>query len=127
MAQPASKTFVRAANGTSNMTVALDRGHLARMTFGDRTLERDLLQLFDRQAAILIERIRVGDATTIAALAHTLKGSASSIGIEAVARAAEAVELAAGRSPDVSGVVVDRLIKAVDEARALIVELLREQ
>ena len=30
---------------------AIDRAHLSRMTFGDRSLEQEVLQLFDRQAA----------------------------------------------------------------------------
>ena len=59
---------------------AIDRGHLARMTFGDRSLERELLELFDRQAAMLIVRMRAGGAAAVAPLAHTLKGSASGIG-----------------------------------------------
>src|SRR5882672_9372797 len=49
---------------------AIDRGHLARMTFGDRSLEREVLALFDRQAAMLIERMRGGEPATVASLAH---------------------------------------------------------
>src|SRR5262249_26265780 len=37
-------------------THAIDLAHLALMTFGERTLERDLLTLFDRQAAMLLAR-----------------------------------------------------------------------
>lgn len=105
---------------------AIDRGHLARMTFGDRSLERELLQLFDRQAAILIERMRTGDVAAIATLAHTLKGSASGIGAGGVAHAAAAAEFAAARSPAECQNAIDRLAKAADEARAYIAELLRE-
>src|ERR1700754_796735 len=36
-----------AADGT------IDRAHLARVTFGDHGLQRELLALFDRQAALL--------------------------------------------------------------------------
>src|SRR5258708_37188665 len=69
-------------------TAAIDRGHLARMTFGDRALERELLELFDKQAAILLVRMRTGGSAAIFALAHTLKGSANSIGACGVALAA---------------------------------------
>ena len=105
---------------------AIDRGHLARMTFGDRSLEREVLQLFDRQAEILIERMRTGEAAAIATLAHTLKGSAASIGAGGVARAAQAAELAARATPAECSQAVEALAEAVDEARALIALLLRE-
>jgi HPt (histidine-containing phosphotransfer) domain-containing protein len=105
---------------------AIDRGQLARMTFGDRSLERELLELFDRQAAMLLVRMRAGGAAAVAPLAHTLKGSASGIGAAGVARAAEAAERAAGAEPSECSAAVDRLALAVGEARALIAELLRE-
>jgi HPt (histidine-containing phosphotransfer) domain-containing protein len=107
-------------------TAAIDRRHLARMTFGDRSLEREVLQLFDRQAVLLIERIRAGNPAAIASLAHTLKGSAAGIGAVAVALSANATELAAGGTPAECSLAIDRLAFAIDEARALIAELLRE-
>ena len=103
---------------------AIDRGQLARMTFGDRNLEREVLQLFDRQAAILIERMRNGDAAAIGSLAHTLKGSATGIGAQNVARAADVAEFTAGAGAAECSRALDRLAQAVDEARALIAELL---
>jgi HPt (histidine-containing phosphotransfer) domain-containing protein len=105
---------------------AIDRGHLARMTFGDRGLERELLELFDKQAAILLVRMRAGGSAAIFALAHTLKGSAASIGAQGVARAALAAELAARATPAECSQAVEALAEAVDEARALIALLLRE-
>ncbi len=80
-------------------TPAIDRAHLKQMTFGDRSLERELLQLFDRQAEQLMARMRASDAAVLAALAHTLKGSALGIGANEVARAAGAAEGAAARFP----------------------------
>lgn len=74
---------------------AIDRAHLTRMTLGDAGLERELLQLFDRQAELLLARMRAGDAKSVGTLAHTLKGSALGIGAQPVAAAAEAVEQAA--------------------------------
>jgi HPt (histidine-containing phosphotransfer) domain-containing protein len=125
MAKVATVTHDCAAAETPN-AAAIDRGHLARMTFGDRSLEREVLQLFDRQATMLIEHIRAGNPAAIAALAHTLKGSAAGIGAGAVARNADAAEVAAGRSPAECSLAIDRLALAVDEARALITVLLRE-
>jgi HPt (histidine-containing phosphotransfer) domain-containing protein len=105
---------------------AIDRGHLSRMTFGDRSLEREVLNLFDRQAAILIERMRGGGPSAVATLAHTLKGSAAGIGASRVAQTASAAEMAAGRSAAECSQAIDRLAQAVDEARVLIAQLLRE-
>ena len=71
----------------------VDLAHLARQTFGDRDLEREVLALFERQSLLMIERLR--NATTAkswAEAAHTLRGSALGIGAFGVARAAEAVE-----------------------------------
>jgi len=108
------------------VTSAIDRRHLTRMTFGDRSLEREVLELFDRQAVMLIGRIRAGNPAAIASLAHTLKGSAAGIGAGSVARSADAAEIAAGGSAAECSAAIDSLVQAVDEARALIAELLRE-
>lgn len=106
-----------AAGGT------IDRDHLARMTFGDRNLERELLELFDRQAAILLARMKSSDAASVAALAHTLKGSALGVGATGVAQAAAAVEQAS--SPQVLAATLDRLAATVEMVRAHIAEMLR--
>jgi HPt (histidine-containing phosphotransfer) domain-containing protein len=118
MAQTANSRREPPADGFAT----IDRDHLARMTFGDRNLERELLELFDRQATMLLVRMRAGAPAAVKPLAHTLKGSASGIGAGGVARAAEAVECAA---PADCSAAVDHLAQAVDEARALIAELLR--
>jgi HPt (histidine-containing phosphotransfer) domain-containing protein len=103
----------------------IDLVHLARMTLGDRSLEREVLQLFDRQATLLIARMRSAAPGGAATLAHTLKGSARGIGAWRVARAAEALELAgAANAGDVVG-ALERLAAATDEACAVIAELLR--
>ena len=55
MAQDAVNLYERAQPEALKVAV-LDRDHLARMTFGDRSLEREVLQLFDRQSELLLER-----------------------------------------------------------------------
>lgn len=102
---------------------AIDRSQLARMTFGDRSLEREVLQLFDRQAGLLLARMQSREAAAVAALAHTLKGSAASIGATDVMLAAAAVEHAGAAERDAA---LDRLAAAIDEACAAIAGLLRE-
>src|SRR5437588_4718950 len=45
----------------------IDLVHLARMTLGDRGLEREVLQLFDRQATMLVARMQASAPDEIAA------------------------------------------------------------
>ena len=116
MAQPAAKVV-------DQVSAAIDRGHLTRMTFGDRSLEREVLALFDRQAELLIARMRSGDPQAMAALAHTLRGSAFGIGAGNVARAAQAVEQA---GPAERETAMTMLATTIVEARAAIAELLRD-
>jgi HPt (histidine-containing phosphotransfer) domain-containing protein len=101
---------------------AIDLGQLARMTLGDRSLEREILQLFDRQAGLLLARMHTGEPVVVATLAHTLKGSAASIGAAGVVLAAAAVERAASAAD--RDVAVVRLATAIDEACAAIEGLL---
>jgi HPt (histidine-containing phosphotransfer) domain-containing protein len=101
----------------------IDLVHLARATLGDRSLEREVLQLFDRQAGLLIARMRAAAPSGIAALAHTLKGSARGIGAWRVARAAEMLEVI-GMAGGQTGEALERLAAFSDEARAIIADLL---
>jgi HPt (histidine-containing phosphotransfer) domain-containing protein len=105
----------------------LDRAHLQRMTLGDRSLEREVLQLFGRQAELLIGRMRVSAPAAVATLAHTLKGSAMGIGAGHVARAAEDIELSANQAPAECDRAIDRLALAIDEVRVEIGAILRTQ
>jgi HPt (histidine-containing phosphotransfer) domain-containing protein len=105
---------------------AIDTEHLARMTLGERSLEREVLALFDRQADMLLPRIRRGDRAVAAASAHTLKGSAVGIGAFGVARAAEAVEQArdAAFRDATFAAAIDTLAAVLEEAKAEIARLL---
>jgi HPt (histidine-containing phosphotransfer) domain-containing protein len=100
---------------------AIDIEHLGRMTLGERSLEREVLELFGRQADILLPRIRRGDTALAAASAHTLKGSAVGIGAFGVARAAEAVEQA--KDGNVAA-AIEALSAVVAETKAEIARLL---
>ncbi len=81
-------------NGASADRRAIDEKHLERMTLGDRCLEREVLQIFVRQSAMMLGRISSGQAGAVAAAAHTLVGSARGIGAWRVAGAAERLERA---------------------------------
>jgi HPt (histidine-containing phosphotransfer) domain-containing protein len=103
---------------------AVDLVHLARMTLGEEGLEREVLGLFDRQAEMLLARMASETPRVVAALAHTLKGSASGVGAWRVAEAASAVERAAGEPGAIALTrVMNELAAAVAEAHAAIGEL----
>jgi HPt (histidine-containing phosphotransfer) domain-containing protein len=124
MAQVAVNIYECAQHEALDAAV-LDRNHLARMTFGDRSLEREVLQLFDRQSELLLERMRTSEPAAIATLAHTLKGSAVGIGAKRVASAAAEVEATAQAKPGEMSRAIDELAQAVEEARAEISALIR--
>jgi len=111
-----------AATSAAPAIDAIDLQHLSRMTLGERSLEREVLALFDRQADMLLPRVRCGKPAVVAASAHTLKGSAVGIGAWRVARAAEAVEQA--KNAEFSA-AVDMLDTAIAETKAEIARLLR--
>ena len=105
----------------------IDRAHLARMTHGERDLEREVLQLYATQADILLGRMLRADvgpspSAAIAALAHTLKGSSRGIGAWQVADAAAAVEADAAEGRDTAA-SIERLASAIGAAQLHIAEL----
>jgi HPt (histidine-containing phosphotransfer) domain-containing protein len=99
----------------------IDVDHLRRMTLGDRQLEREVLELFARQATHLLERIRNGGPDAAAMAAHTLKGSAHGIGAWRVARAAERLERAArnGAERDIEAAFPELDAATVEAAAAI--------
>jgi HPt (histidine-containing phosphotransfer) domain-containing protein len=131
----AERTSVATASVALDHTIApplapvepiIDMDHLARMTLGETSLEREVLQLFDRQSAMLLARMANEAPKVVGALAHTLTGSARGIGAWKVAAAAEAVERDA-IGPDHVDMERDlaRLSAAVAEAQAAIAEMAR--
>lgn len=100
----------------------VDLVHLARQTFGNLDLESEVLDLFERQSALLVARLgSATDERTWRDCAHTLKGSALGIGAGRVAAAAGAVEsLAKMRASREASAAVDQLVAAVQEANAFI-------
>jgi HPt (histidine-containing phosphotransfer) domain-containing protein len=103
---------------------AIDRNHLARMTLGDGNLESEILSLFRRQAAMLLGRMANERPRVVAALAHTLTGSARGVGAWQVAAAAEAVERAAiGNDPAAVASELRGLSAAIARAQIAIADL----
>lgn len=110
----------------------IDLVHLARQTLGDRDLEIELLQLFERQAEQIIARLASDTGSAERRwrldLAHTLKGSARAIGATQVANAAQHYEnvLASTRDETQITAVREALVKTVDVARQAIRRLLAD-
>ena len=98
----------------------IDFGHLARQTFADHALERELLELFAAQCDVLVPAI--GDARRPqdgVMAAHTLKGSARAVGAWVLAALADRAEtlLGAGDADGVAILMADVII-AAQAARA---------
>jgi len=110
-----------ATPGREQMPAIIDADHLRRMTLGDRSLEREVLEIFARQTVLTLQRMAGLEPALAAAAAHTLKGSARGIGAWRVARAAEAVEqaVAAGGTAAMNAALT-QLAAASLEARAAI-------
>ena len=102
--------------------LTIDEIHLERMTLGDRSLEREVLEIFARQTTMTLERIAGSGPACAAAAAHTLKGSARGIGAWRVALAAERLEEAATGDGDETAMLaaIAELEAASSEARLAI-------
>jgi HPt (histidine-containing phosphotransfer) domain-containing protein len=107
-------------------TGAIDTGHLSRMTLGELSLQREVLALFDRQADLLLPRMRSSSPGVAAASAHVLKGSAAGIGAFKVAQAASAVEQAQSANDGAAvAAALEVLAALLDEAKAEIARLIQ--
>ena len=109
-----------ATAGPEPTQTVIDDDHLRQMTLGDRGLEREVLEIFVRQAALMLRRI--SGAKPALAAAHTLKGSARGIGAWRVAHAADRLEQTApgGDSSEAFKAAIAKLETASREARAAI-------
>jgi HPt (histidine-containing phosphotransfer) domain-containing protein len=119
---PLSPCACAAPGAQEGAEPAVDRAHLARMTLGDLRLQSEVLALFDRQADILLARMRRAPPAAIAAFAHTLKGSARGIGAWGVAAAAERLERGATAPGGIDN-AIDALAAAITQVRAATREL----
>jgi HPt (histidine-containing phosphotransfer) domain-containing protein len=107
-------------------SIILDRDHLDRMTGSDRALQAEILSLFRHQAELwgrLLDPKAPSDGWVDAA--HTLKGSARSIGAVTLAKACQDVETA-GRDGSLSQLDICVKLSAVRDALdAAIIEIAR--
>jgi HPt (histidine-containing phosphotransfer) domain-containing protein len=102
----------------------IDVGHLARTSLGERDLELQVLELFDRQAEMLLGCMPQVDRAGVASAAHTLARSARAIGAWRVADAAAALERAVAEHRELAP-ALQMLEGTVVEARLAICAMLR--
>ena len=94
--------------------------YLARQTLGDRAVEEEVLALFAQQVGVARERLAAAEPAERSRLAHTLKGSARSVGAFPIADCAAEIELAP-RDEDRIG----HLATLIDEVRDFIAAISR--
>ena len=100
----------------------IDLVHLSHYTHGNVSLEQEILQLFRVQSRIYLDRLRDADRQgDWCEAAHTIKGSARSVGAWKVAEYAEMLELSKSRDDDET---VEALAAAINEVNAFIKSLL---
>lgn len=107
----------------------VDLVHLSRYTLGERTLEKEVLELFCTQAEIYLARL--GEAkseTEWRDAAHSLKGSAQAIGAWRTAEAAQHAEVLSGETLVSSrSARLAEIESALREAEAYICTLLKDR
>ena len=100
----------------------VDLVHLSKQSLGDRSLEQEILRMFQSQSQLYLDRLenaKTADERKLAA--HTVVGSARGLGAWHVAREAELVEAACAQGCDITA-----LRGAVEEANSYIEALLSD-
>ena len=104
----------------------VDLVHLERQTLGNRSLEREVLELFLSRSEICLQRLKdaVEDKVWVDA-AHAIKGSARGIGAWRVADSAQAAEALSGEARAAGSLaVLEDLERAIGDANFYIETLL---
>ncbi|MCB1520330.1 MAG: Hpt domain-containing protein [Hyphomicrobiaceae bacterium] len=104
----------------------IDHEHLSRYTLGDKSLEIEVLELFDGEAPKTLSNLRNAlsavptDGRGWHVACHTLKGSARAVGAWRVAMAAEAAERSPRDEPEKMSAHVLAIEAALAETTAYI-------
>ena len=106
----------------------VDLAHLQRYTLGDRSLEREVLELFHARSDLLLQHLKEADEDKAwADAAHAIKGSARAIGAWHVAKSVEAAEAQSGEERNAGGrAVLEDLERLIGEANSYIESLLAD-
>ena len=107
----------------------VDLVHLSKYTLGNRSLEKEVLELFNQQSVIYLKRL--AEAENMVAwnqAAHTIKGSAKGIGAWKVAEIAENAELLLVATSEANRrELLEALVTTVEEANGFIEHLLSKE
>jgi HPt (histidine-containing phosphotransfer) domain-containing protein len=115
---PAGVIDIRNAPSLVPERRAIDCIHLSQITGGDERTMREVLKVFDMQAALLLDRIASEAPKAAAARAHTLANSARAVGAWRVAELAGVFEGEALKTgPIALSVATRRLSAAVTEVQ----------
>ncbi|MGI9385899.1 MAG: Hpt domain-containing protein [Methyloligellaceae bacterium] len=107
----------------------VDLVHLAKYTLGDRSAEREILEIFNRQSDLYFKRLRSAqtqkewiDAT------HTILGSARGVGAWQVAKCAALLQKMDPLPPQAGrGQILSSLETCINETQTFIQELLNDE
>ena len=127
MVQRTAATPKARAGGAKARHRPVDMVHLAKQTLGDRSLELEVLRLFDETAQVYFRRIE--DSTNADELMrhlHTLKGAAAGVGARAIATLAATAEADLRAGAPVDPERIHDLEMAVTECCAWIEAVLGE-
>ena len=107
----------------------IDMHHLARYTGGDRTLNTEILRLFNGQLSTMVDQLLTvlaeRDVRKWREVTHTLKGAARGVGAFAVGEAAAAAEpIDPAQSQDRAIQVIETLRVEGEAVQAFIQEYL---
>ena len=106
----------------------VDLSHLARYTGGDKTLNTEILRLFNGQVGDMVEQLlsvlQQRDARKWREVTHTLKGAARGVGAFAMGDAAAAEPVDPTTSPDRAVEVIEALRVEGEAVQAFIADYL---
>ena len=113
----------------ARMATPIDMSHLARYTGGDRTLNTEILRLFNGQLNEMVSQLlavlQQRDVRKWREVTHTLKGAARGVGAFAVGEAAAAAEpIDPSQSQDRAIQVIETLRVEGEAVQAFIQEYL---
>lgn len=105
----------------------IDLVHLARQTLGDRSLQDEVLRMFDGQISHYFDRVRrTEDRHELSMGLHTLKGASAGVGAVALAELARLAEQQVRETGTVDPEMLDDIGMAVSEVSAYIQTLIQD-
>ena len=106
-------------------TRPIDLVHLARQTLGDRSLENEVLRMFDTQLGVYFSRVRASrDPDELVMGLHTLRGASAGIGATLLAELARDAQAELEETGRLDEETLDDMAMAVAETSAYIARLL---